>query len=88
MQRGPCPSEQDLLAFHLGTLSGEILEKVADHLEGCPSCEAAVDRLESSADPLLAALRGPRPSDPNGAGRETREVVYGVRRGGAPKGPR
>ncbi|HWB10901.1 MAG TPA: protein kinase [Pirellulales bacterium] len=52
-----CPSEPDLLAFHLGTLDDEQVEQVAAHLETCTVCEAAVQRLDTRVDPLLAALR-------------------------------
>ena len=37
-----CPSEPELLAFHLGTAPVETLDQVADHLERCPRCEAAL----------------------------------------------
>jgi serine/threonine protein kinase/WD40 repeat protein len=52
-----CPSEPDLLAFHLGTLDDEQVERVAAHLEACTLCEAAVQRLDTRIDPLLAVLR-------------------------------
>ena len=52
-----CPPEQDLLAFHQGTLPEAALEVVAQHLETCTVCEAAAVRLESTTDPLLAIVR-------------------------------
>ena len=57
-----CPSEPDLLAFHLGTLSDEGVDRVAAHLERCTLCDAAVQRLDTTVDPLLAALRNPAPT--------------------------
>jgi eukaryotic-like serine/threonine-protein kinase len=54
-----CPTEPDLLAFHLGTLAEDAVERVAEHLEACMACEAAVQRLETCVDPLLLALRKP-----------------------------
>lgn len=55
-----CPAESDLLAFHLGTLADDEIEEVAEHLESCKACDAALRRLEADADPLLAGLRGSR----------------------------
>jgi serine/threonine protein kinase len=39
------------------------LDAVAEHVETCPACEAVLRRLDSTADPVLAALRGPVPAD-------------------------
>src|SRR5215469_2977105 len=58
-----CPSEPELLAFHLGTAPAETLDQVADHLERCPRCEAALQELDAGTDPVLAALRKPVPPD-------------------------
>ncbi len=57
-----CPPETDLLAFHLGTLGDDEVERVADHLETCTLCEAAIQQLDTRIDPLLAALRKSPPS--------------------------
>jgi anti-sigma factor RsiW len=54
-----CPSADELTGFVLGTLPEADLERVAQHLDGCPACEAAVNSLESASDPVLAALRHP-----------------------------
>jgi WD40 repeat protein/tRNA A-37 threonylcarbamoyl transferase component Bud32 len=52
-----CPPEEDLRAFHLGTLPEDRIEVVAAHLEACAPCAAAVERLDAAPDPVLAALR-------------------------------
>src|SRR5205823_7539482 len=52
----------DLQAFHLGNLPEAELDVVAEHLESCSRCEAAVRKFDSSFDPLLAALRKPMPA--------------------------
>ncbi len=57
-----CPPEEELLAFHLGTLPDVLVDAVGDHLEECSNCEATIERFEKSDDGLLAALRKP-PSD-------------------------
>jgi eukaryotic-like serine/threonine-protein kinase len=56
---GDCPTEHDLAAFNLGDLPEAVLETIGRHLEGCPSCDAFLDRLEDRTDPALAALRYP-----------------------------
>jgi WD40 repeat protein/tRNA A-37 threonylcarbamoyl transferase component Bud32 len=57
-----CPSEQDLLAFHLGRLSEQHLDTVAEHVEACTECQSVVERLESSSDPVLSVLLKPVPA--------------------------
>src|SRR5260370_9596021 len=54
----PCPSHTELSAFNLGGLSGEALEEIAEHLEQCPRCEAAVQALDGVSDPVITSLRG------------------------------
>jgi WD40 repeat protein/serine/threonine protein kinase len=58
-----CPSEQQLLAFHLGKLVESEVDAVAEHLESCRHCESVLERLDSTSDLLLAALRTPVPGD-------------------------
>jgi hypothetical protein len=53
-----CPSPTDLTDFAVGRLSAERLESLARHLDGCPACSAALEELDSSADPLVSGLRG------------------------------
>ncbi len=52
-----CPSELDLLAFHRGTLAEGKVDVVAEHLEFCPGCEAAIRLLDQCADPLVDVMR-------------------------------
>jgi eukaryotic-like serine/threonine-protein kinase len=61
--RATCPTGEELLAFHRGTLSEVEVDGVTDHLESCMSCEAAIRRLDEAADPLLSALRKPVAAD-------------------------
>ncbi len=60
--RATCPSDQELLAFHLGTLGDGEVDGLTDHLETCVRCEDALRRLDGSVDPLLSALRKPVPA--------------------------
>lgn len=65
MQADKCPSEQDLRAFQLGDLPEASLVAVASHLEICPRCETAAQRLDTLVDPILASIRVPPSADGN-----------------------
>src|SRR5262245_21760808 len=60
---GPCPTPEQLLGFHLGSLTEEGLEQVGDHLEGCMGCRERVQTFDRVTDPVLAALRSPGAAD-------------------------
>jgi len=53
-----CPSTQELLGFQLGNLGEESLRVLAEHLEDCGRCQAALQRLDATEDPFLLELRG------------------------------
>ncbi|HEV3384021.1 MAG TPA: serine/threonine-protein kinase, partial [Gemmata sp.] len=67
-----CPTREELLAFHLGTLRHDAVELVAAHVETCPECEKKLEQLDATADHLLSGLRRPVPSSSN-PNSETRE---------------
>jgi WD40 repeat protein len=50
-----------LLAFHVGRLPEDQLDRVAAHLETCSGCQAVVERMDGSTDPLLSVLLAPVP---------------------------
>src|SRR5438093_905957 len=50
-RRGPCPSAEDLVAFHEGTLTAEQAVRVREHVEACGLCDAQLGRLEAAAEP-------------------------------------
>src|SRR5262245_60943398 len=52
-----CPSHADLAAFDQGVLPVAMLERVADHLERCPTCEADLEALDHASDPVIDSLR-------------------------------
>jgi len=52
-----CPDQAVLEGFVVGSLPGREFARVAGHIEGCPFCEAALQRLDQFADPLLSQLR-------------------------------
>jgi eukaryotic-like serine/threonine-protein kinase len=53
-----CPSQDDLLAFHLGNLPETQLDALGDHLETCLDCQGRVQKLDGASDPVLAVLGG------------------------------
>lgn len=54
-----CPSHEELVAFGLGSVGEQAFRSVADHLETCPSCAAALSTIRDSGDSLLSGLRRP-----------------------------
>src|SRR5258708_2615244 len=57
MQRLECPSQAELSAFSFGELPDASLEEVAEHLEGGSRCEAVIQELDRTADPVIDSLR-------------------------------
>jgi serine/threonine-protein kinase len=57
MPRASCPPSAELAAFQLGDLPDAELEEIADHVEVCAGCEAAVRELDGLADPMISTLR-------------------------------
>lgn len=72
-----CLSEQQLQALQLGNLPEEALNECIDHLENCPRCETRARQLDSTLDPILAAIRQPgiSPSTPPPRGSFSRAVL-------------
>ncbi|MDR3634440.1 MAG: WD40 repeat domain-containing serine/threonine protein kinase [Isosphaeraceae bacterium] len=58
MPRLDCPSPAELSAFNLGALPDESVDEVAEHLEVCARCEAAVEALDRVTDPVVSSLKG------------------------------
>jgi serine/threonine-protein kinase len=52
-----CYTEAELRAFVLGKLADDQCQAIAEHLEQCPTCEAAADRLDGEADQVICDLR-------------------------------
>jgi anti-sigma factor RsiW len=52
-----CPDERQLQRFVDGELSDRQAKQVAEHLESCPQCAAAVRRLENVGKLVSAAIR-------------------------------
>lgn len=56
---GPCLSRERIAACYLGTLPAEAFEEAAQHLEGCPLCQARAESVGDVSDSLLLELRAP-----------------------------
>ncbi len=54
-----CPSRESLSAYALGKLPEDVFQAVADHIDTCPTCQAALAGLDDADDTLLARLRRP-----------------------------
>ncbi|HLJ93412.1 MAG TPA: protein kinase [Gemmataceae bacterium] len=52
-----CLSRKDLAAFSAGMLASPLLETVANHVSGCPRCEATLRELDEDRDTILSRLR-------------------------------
>jgi tetratricopeptide (TPR) repeat protein len=57
MPRRDCVTEDDLRAFLLGDLPERLARAVGGHLEACPECEAAAQRLDELTDPIIRSLQ-------------------------------
>jgi len=53
----PCPSREELQAFALGNLTSPTMERLAQHVIECPSCDATLCSLDEQADGLVTELR-------------------------------
>jgi serine/threonine protein kinase len=74
----PCPSGDELAAFHAGALPEDAFEAVSEHLGRCAACAASLASLPLDADPWVRALRGPAAADPFVSGPDCARAVAQV----------
>ena len=55
MSTSDCPSREELAGLAGGLLSGDALERVAAHVDACPTCLAAAQEFRPT-DAVLTAL--------------------------------
>jgi serine/threonine protein kinase len=60
-----CPANSELQAFTVGNLSTGSLERVEFHVESCPHCQLALERLDRYRDGLVTELGRPAPAEPS-----------------------
>ena len=59
-----CPTREELLAYATGKIDDETGEGIAEHIDSCPSCQAAIATIDDKGDTLLERLRRPAAPDP------------------------
>jgi len=65
-QTSACPDDHQLVNLSLGMMARPDLERLNEHVEGCPACQQRLHTLDTQADPLLFCLRsqvGQGPAD-------------------------
>src|SRR4051794_23949506 len=60
----PCPSAAQLRDFAVGAVAGADVDRIADHVLACESCERALRSLDGLTDGLLQSLNGFGPDAP------------------------
>jgi len=58
-----CPTADELKNYTLGRLSEPDWTAIAEHLESCRQCQAAIATVDDVADTLVTQLREPAPGD-------------------------
>jgi serine/threonine protein kinase len=58
MDSAGCPATSELSDFLVGKVARTRAAWIADHVQSCASCEASLQELDRTADPLLAGLSG------------------------------
>src|SRR5262249_16885179 len=57
MLEGACPTDDELAAFAHGRVAGQVLNRLAKHLTGCPACQQRLEHAESGPDAVVRLLR-------------------------------
>ncbi len=58
-----CPTADELKNYTLGRLSEQDWAAIAEHVESCRQCQAAIATVDDVADTLVTQLREPAPGD-------------------------
>src|SRR5262249_25061237 len=74
-----CPNSNALRAFATGMLADATFDQVAEHVEHCPSCEAALAPFDELTDEFLVQLRQCQLAAPAGGGAAPEPVLAAVR---------
>ena len=62
MIRTTCPTDDELRSFGTGRLSGDAVEQVAEHVEGCTDCESRLASFDAEPDRIVSGLLACAPS--------------------------
>ena len=52
-----CPDWEELAAYLLGKLPPEILDSIAEHVDGCRTCDSTLAAMDGLTDPLVDRLQ-------------------------------
>ncbi len=52
-----CPTDGELAAFAHGRVAGPLLDRLAGHLTGCPTCHQRLEHPERTPHPVVRLLR-------------------------------
>lgn len=58
-----CPSSEELMAYAVGRLPDDTSDEIADHLDRCTDCQAAIATLDDADDTFVTTLRHPPADD-------------------------
>jgi serine/threonine protein kinase len=92
MDSTACPEREKLAEFATGDLSRAALARIADHLEGCAACAAALGTFDDLTDSFLSRLRQSTEHEDATVAYVPPELLEAARssrrRGSSPAGPR
>jgi serine/threonine protein kinase/Tol biopolymer transport system component len=57
MSPANCPDQEELLAYAAGKISDQTANAVADHIDECTDCQAALETMDDAEDSLVVRLR-------------------------------
>lgn len=57
MIRTNCPTDEELQKFGTGRLSGDDVERIAEHMDECPECELRLGNFDDEPDDIVSGLR-------------------------------
>jgi len=62
MPNATCPSEEELALYTVGRMPLDHVEEIAEHIDQCPDCQAALVELPEPRDSLVEQIREPAPA--------------------------
>ena len=62
MPERACPTDDELAAFVQGQVAGPLLDRLAEHLTGCPACQRRLEDADTAPDAVVRLLRRPAPT--------------------------
>jgi serine/threonine-protein kinase len=63
MPERACPTDDELADFAHGRVAGPLLDRLAEHLTGCTTCQQRLEHAENTPDGVVRLLRRPSPTE-------------------------